>query len=286
MTWWRRLLRFLGVNAGVLVLALGLNLFLIPNKIAAGGTSGIAIILHYVLGTPVGLTMLVLDVPLFAMGFYRLGLFFGLRSLYGSAALAVAVDLLALVTPVPTTDPLLACLFGGVLVGFGLGLVFRFRGTTGGTDLAAAVVRTYTGVNMGQLLFLLDGAVVVAAGIVFNSWELSLYALIAIFVTAQVIDVVQEGFSYTKAFYIISDHAEDIAHRILHDLDRGGTAIKARGLYHNVEREVIFTVVNRAEVARLKELVHSIDPRAFVVVADVREVLGEGFKDYRKDQGL
>lgn len=283
---WKIFTKFFWVTVGVAVTALGLDLFLVPNKIAAGGTSGIATILHHMIGTPVGLTMLALDIPLYALGIYRLGLGFGLRSLYGSVSLAVLVDLFSLYVPVPTRDPLLASLFGGVLVGLGLGLVFRFRGTTGGTDLAAAILRTYTGMNIGQLLFVIDGIVVVAAGIIFQSWELALYALITIFVTTRVIDMVQEGISYAKAFFIISDHTGIIAARILHDLGRGATALTGRGLFTGSDREVILTVVNRSEVTRLKEMVYEIDPRAFIMVADVREVLGEGFKEYGGVKGI
>ena len=268
---------------GVALTALGLVLFLIPNKIAAGGVSGVATILYYVIGSPVGLTMLALNVPLFAMGIYRLGLTFGFRSLYGTLALSAAVDFFDLVLPVPTGDPFLASLFGGVLGGLGLGLVFRFRGSTGGTSLAAAILRTYTGVNIGQLLFLVDAMVVLAAGFVFQSWELALYALITIFVTAWVIDLVQEGFGYAKAFFIISSRVDIIADKILRELGRGATALKGRGLYTDTDREVLLTVVNRSEVSRLKEMVYETDPGAFVILADVREVLGEGFGEWRKN---
>lgn len=277
----KKLWEFLWVTAGVVLTALGLNLFLIPNKIAAGGVSGIAIILHHVVGSPVGLAMLALNVPLFAMGIYRLGLTFGFRSLYGTVSLSVVVDLLAPFLPVPTRDLLLAALFGGVLVGLGLGLVFRYRGTTGGTDLAAAVLRTYTGVNIGQLLFMVDAAVVIAAGFVFQSWELMLYALVTIFVTAWVIDLVQEGFSYAKAFFVISRRNDIIAGKILRHMGRGVTALKGRGLYTGNDCEVLLIVVNRSEVSRLKELVYETDPGAFVILADVREVLGEGFKEWK-----
>lgn len=270
-----------GVSAGVLLTALGLDMFLIPNKIAAGGVSGIATILYYLINVPVGLAMLSLNVPLFAAGIYRLGLRFGFRSLFGTVALSVAVDTLAPFLPVPTQDILLASLFGGVLVGLGLGLVFRYNGTTGGTDLAAAVLRTYTGANIGQLLFLVDATVVVAAGIVFKSAELAMYALITIFVTAWMIDLVQEGFSYTKAFLIISDQPSEIVSAIVRGLNRGATAWQAWGAYTGTEKEIVLSVVNRSEVTRLKEIVYEADPRAFVILADVHEVLGEGFKQYR-----
>lgn len=278
---WKVLREISGVGLGVVLTALGLDMFLIPNKIAAGGVSGIATILHYLINSPVGLAMLCLNVPLFAAGIYRLGLRFGFRSLFGTITLSVAVDGLAPFLPVPTQDILLASLFGGVLAGLGLGLVFRYNGTTGGTDLAAAILRTYTGANIGQLLFLVDATVVVAAGIVFQSAELAMYALITIFVTSWMIDLVQEGFSYTKAFFIISGQPAEITAAIVRGLNRGATAWPARGAYTGAEREVILSVVNRSEVTRLKEIVYEVDPHAFVVLTDVHEVLGEGFKQYK-----
>lgn len=280
----RAFTEFLGVTSGVALTALGLDLFLIPNKIAAGGVSGLATVLHYLIHVPVGLAMLVLNVPLFLMGIYRLGLKFGFRSLYGTISLSFLVDALAPYVPALTRDPLLASVFGGVFTGLGLGLVFRFRGTTGGTDLAAAVLRTYTGANVGQLLFMVDAIVVLAAGLAFNSWELAMYALITIFVTAWLIDLVQEGISYAKAFFIISDKADRIAPMVLQQLNRGATALQGRGMYTGVHREVLFVVVNRAEVTRLKDLVYQEDPRAFVIMADAHEVLGEGFKPLAKTQ--
>lgn len=224
--------------------------------------------------------MLALNVPLFVMGIYRLGLRFGFRSFYGTTALSLLIDALAPFLTPPTRDPLLAALFGGVMLGFGLGLVFRCRGTTGGTDLAAAILRSYTGVNVGQLLFLIDASVVLAAGITFNSVELAMYALITIFITAWLVDLVQEGVSYTRAFLIISSRSAEIEAAILNDLNRGATAWKARGVYTGQEREVLLSVVNRSEVSHLKEIIYSIDPCAFVVLASVHEVLGEGFKKY------
>lgn len=271
-------IEFIGVSVGVILTALGLDMFLIPNKIAAGGVSGIATVLHYVAGAPVGMTMLVLNIPLFLMGIYRLGLKFGFRSLYGTISLSILVDVLAPYLPVLTREPMLASVFGGVLTGLGLGLTFRFRGTTGGTDLAAAILRTYTGANVGQLLFLVDAMVVLAAGFAFNSWELAMYALITIFVTAWLIDLVQEGISYAKAFFIISDRSEVIGDAVLQQIDRGATALKGRGMYTGADKDILLVVVNRSQVTLLKDLVYRLDPKAFVILADVHEVLGEGFK--------
>lgn len=273
------------VTTGVALVALGLVMFLVPNKIAAGGVSGAAIVVYHVLGFPVGITMLFMNIPLFALGVYRLGLSFGFMSLYGTLGLSLLVDLFHRYVPVPTHDPFLASLYGGAVIGLGLGLVFRARGSTGGTALAAALLRSYTGLNIGRSLFLVDALVVLAAGLAFQSWELALYALLSIFVTGWVTDMVQEGMGmgYAKAFFIISNKPDDIGVAILEKLDRGGTALRGKGLYTGTDKDVLLTVVGRSEVSRLKELVYDIDPSAFVILTDVKEVLGEGFKKYGKD---
>lgn len=267
---------------GVLLVALGLDLFLVPNKIAAGGVSGIATILHHLLGLPVGATMLALNVPLFLWCFWRLGLGVGFRSLLGTILLSAVVDGLVPFLPVLTTDPLLASLYGGVLCGLGLGLVFRAKGTTGGTDLAAMILQSYVGINVGQLLFLVDGAVVLSAGFAFRSPELAMYAIITIFLSAWVIDLVQEGISYTKAFLIISEKHKELARLILTELNRGATLWQGTGAYTGAPRVVLLAVVSRSEVTRLKEIVYRVDPRAFVILVDAHEVLGEGFKELRE----
>lgn len=269
---------YLGITIGIIVMALGLDMFLVPNKIAAGGVSGIATILYHLFRIPVGVAMLVLNVPLFLVGIRKLGVGFGIRSLYGTIGLSLAVDVFAPYSPIPTHEPLLASLYGGILVGIGLGLVFRFKATTGGTDLAAAIVNRYlVWASVGFILFVIDALVIVAAGLVFNA-ELALYALITVFLTAKVIDVVQEGFGKAKAALIISDRSEEIGRVILKELDRGATVLKGQGVYTGTDKKVILSVVSRSEISILKELVHKIDPRAFVILTDIHEVLGEGFK--------
>ncbi|CCO07592.1 YitT family protein [Desulforamulus hydrothermalis] len=271
---------YAGVTVGVILTAVGLDAFLVPAKIAAGGLSGVATIFYHIAQWPVGLSMLVMNVPLFIWSVIRLGWRFTVNSVYGTVALSVFVDLLAPYLPLLTEDLLLASLYGGVLSGIGLGLVFRFNGTTGGTELLAAILRSYMGINIGQLLFIIDGLVVLWAGIVFNSAELAMYALITIFLTAWIIDLVIEGFSSAKAFLIITRKADAIARGIIQELDRSATAWKATGMYSGQEQEVLVSVVGRAEVSRLKELVKKEDPGAFIILADVHEVLGEGFKQW------
>lgn len=267
------------IFVGTFLTAIGLDMFLIPNKIAAGGVSGIATIIHYVAHFPVGVTMLAINIPLFLVGIKKLGVGFGIRSLFGTVALSVMIDAMASMNlPVPTKDPLLASIYGGIITGVGIGIVFRARGTTGGTDLAAAIVNNYMKLSVGVVLFVIDASVIVAAGIVFKSAELALYALLTVFLTSRVIDVVQEGFGYAKAAIIISQKPDEVSDAILNKLDRGATALRGRGMYTGTDRDVILAVVTRAEVTVLKELVQSIDPKAFVILTDVHEVLGEGFK--------
>lgn len=271
---------YLMVAFGSIMLAIGLAVFLIPNKIAPGGVSGLATIIFYVAGLPVGLTMLALNIPLFMIGFRQLGWAFAAKSLFGTILLSVAIDLLKPIVTAPTQDPLLASIYGGILVGAGLGVVFRAGGTTGGTDLAAQIARHWVKISSGFALVVIDGLVIALAGLVF-SLELALYALLSLFITARVIDLVQEGVGYFKAALIISERNLEIGQAILREMDRGATGLQGRGVYTGTSREVLLCVVSRPEVTKLKNLVALIDPRAFMVVTNVHEALGEGFKEMR-----
>ncbi|VBB05494.1 uncharacterised membrane protein yitt [Lucifera butyrica] len=273
-TWLRE---YVGITLGAVITAVSLNMFLIPNKVAAGGVSGLATVLHYLLNLPVGMTMLALNIPLFFLSVRVLGTRFGVNTLFGAAILSVAIDFTAPFTPVLTRDLLLSSLYGGVLSGIGMGLVFRFKGTTAGTDLAAAIMNKLFGVSVGQALLAVDFFVITFAGIAFKSAELSLYALISLFVTTQIIDLVQEGPSSAKAFFIMTCRPQQVAEAVIEQMGRGVTFLHGRGAYTDEERDVVFCVVNTSEVTRLKELVYKIDTRAFVILTDAHEVLGEGF---------
>ncbi len=272
---------YLGITIGAMATAVSLNMFLIPNKVAAGGVSGLATVLHYLLGLPVGATMLALNIPLFMLSIKVLGTKFGMKTLFGAAVLSLAIDITAPFTPLLTQDLLLSSLYGGVLAGIGMGLVFKFKGTTAGTDLAAAIINKIFGVSVGQALLGVDFFVIASAGLAFHSAELSLYALISLFVTTKIIDLVQEGPSSAKAFFIMSAVPEEVADAIIHDLGRGVTFLKGKGGYTGHPRETLLCVVSTREVTMLRELVYSIDKKAFVIVADAHEVLGEGFKEHR-----
>lgn len=274
-------MNYLGLTLGSLFVAVSLVAFQIPNKIAAGGVSGIAVIVHYVWALPVGMVILALNIPLFLLSWKELGMGFALRSLYGTAALSLLVDLLTPRLPVLTTDILLAAIYGGVLAGIGLGICFRHKGSTGGTDLAARLIHKYLKISLGQALLGIDFCVILGAGLVFNA-ELAMYALLALYVTSLVIDLVQEGVSHARGAFIISNYPEEITQAIFRFLDRGATAFQGRGQYTGREQEVIFCVVTRSEESQLKEIVHNVDPKAFLIVTNVHEVLGEGFKQRRR----
>jgi uncharacterized membrane-anchored protein YitT (DUF2179 family) len=278
---WKNLIDYLGIGLGCFLTAAGLVLFLVPNKIAAGGVSGLATVVFHVFGLPVGMTMLALNIPMFFLGVRELGVSFGLKSFYGTVMLALIIDLMESRTGTVTQDPLLASIYGGIVVGAGLALVFRFGGTTGGTTLAAQLLykRFRERISIGQSLLIVDFGVILLAGVAFNI-ELALYATISIFVTAKAIDVIQEGLGYTKACFIISNNAAEIADAVMNQLDRGGTMLKGHGIYTGKDRNILMSVVTRTELSKLKELVYRIDPKAFVIITDAHEALGEGFKNF------
>lgn len=276
--WFKILIDYLAITVGVILTAIALDAFLIPAKIAAGGVSGLATIIYHVSGFPVGVTMLAVNIPLFVTSLIVMGPSFGVRTVYGSVLVSIAVDVLQpLVTPI-TSDLALASVYGGVLSGLGLGLAFRHGGSTGGTDLAARLLNRFTHLSIGKSLLIIDFVVVSLAGIMFNA-ELALYALISIFVASKVIDLVQEGFSYAKTAIIISSQADMIASAILTRMGRGVTGLPGIGKYSGQPREVLLCVVSRREVTELKNLVRELDGNAFMTITDTYEVLGEGFKE-------
>lgn len=261
---------------GSLCIALSFNLFLSPNQVAAGGVSGISIIVKEWTGLEPAITQWALNIPLFLGGLLTLGGKFGVRTAVGSIVLPLMV-LLTKELPPLTNNVLLASIYGGMLVGLGLGLVFRGRGSTGGLDLAAQIIHRYTGLALSGCVALLDGLVIVTAGLVISP-EKALYALIGLFVTSKTINIVQLGFSQSKVAFIISRRPEQLRETILYELDRGFTTWQAAGGYTGEERKLLMVVIGQNEAARLKEWVRRVDPQAFVIISDTNEVLGEGFK--------
>jgi uncharacterized membrane-anchored protein YitT (DUF2179 family) len=281
----RRIRDYALMTAGIAITAWGLNAFLIPNRLAAGGVSGLATVFYYLfqdrfgVNVPIGMQMLLMNSVLLAIGVSRKGWRYGAKTVYGMVAMSVMVDVLAPFTPhLASGDRLLAVLYGGAVTGIGMGLVFKARGNTGGTDIVAQLLVDKVNLGIGQLMLAADGVVTVVAAIVLGP-DLALYGAVAVFVMGSVIDVVQEGLSVEKAAFIICDEPGRVADAVLHQLGRGATGLVARGLYSAEPREMVFTVVSRREIDALKALVLAVDPNAFLIIADVREVLGEGFKE-------
>jgi uncharacterized membrane-anchored protein YitT (DUF2179 family) len=263
------------VLAGCLIIALSFNLFLNPNQIASGGVAGISTIVHYLWNVEPAVTQWILNIPLFILGALFLGGQFGLKTAVSSVAMPFFVLLTSMIHP-PTTNPLLASIYGGLGIGAGLGVVFRAKGSTGGLDAAAQLIHKWTGIGYGLAVAILDGMVILAAGFVFSP-EKALYALIVLYVTAKTIDLVQLGFRRSKMAFIISSETEAIRQAVLQQLDRGLTLLDGRGGYTGENRPILMVVVGRTEVARLKAIVREADRDAFVILADAAEVLGEGF---------
>ncbi|KHF37815.1 YitT family protein [Halalkalibacter okhensis] len=265
------------ILVGAAFVAIAFNLFLLPNKIASGGVSGISTIVAHMIGIEPAFTQWALNIPLFILGILLLGgLKYGIKTLVGTLFLPFVVYFTR-DWSVGFEDALLGALFGGIGVGIGIGLVFRARASTGGTDLAAQIIQKYTGLTLGAAVFIIDGLIVITSAFTFGI-ELALYALISLYVTGKTVDMVQVGVGYAKVALIISNHQEEVRQSLLRDVDRGVTKLSGYGGYTDEERDVLMCVVNQTEVTKLKQVVKTVDPKAFVVVTNATEVLGEGFK--------
>ena len=275
------LLAYAQIVLGCIIGGAAYPLFLTPGQIAPGGLSGVAMILNHLFGTPVGMMSIVLNIPLFLVGFRAMGGLFVFRSLLATFLFSICIDILQL--PAMTLDPMLGCIFGGIVLGVGLGLIMRGSATTGGTDMLARMVhKRFSFISTGTFLFIFDCMVVVGAGFFIGAEE-ALYALICIFVSSKALDMVMIGVSTNKACFIISDNWERITHRLLYDMDRGVTHLIARGAYSGKERPVVLCVLPPSEAARMKKIVIEEDEDAFIFICDAHEALGEGFSKLNGD---
>ena len=272
----RQLVRdYLLVVIGALVTAVSFSWFFLPYDVAPGGVTGIATVLSSLTGLSVGLLSFLINVPLFLTGWRQVGWRFAVRSFVAMVLLSVFIDLLPPLNP--AGDIMLATVFGGVLLGVGLGIVVRAGATTGGTDMAAKMIHRLVGfLSIATILFIIDATVVLIAAMAFGI-QAGLWALIALFISSKAMDVVIKGFNTAMQFLIITREPDEIVRRIHGDLDRGCTRLKAYGTYSGEEMGTLLCVVARTEAARLKKVIAEADPNAFVTVCDVHEALGEGF---------
>jgi uncharacterized membrane-anchored protein YitT (DUF2179 family) len=269
---------------GSFILAAGFVLFITPYKIVPGGVYGISIVLHHLFGTPVGLMALAFDIPLTLIGIKVLGPRFGIKTVVGFILTALFVDGITYfygTEPLVEGDALLSSIFGGLFIGAGLGLIFKSRATSGGTDIVAMMISKYTKMPVGRLLIIVDSLIVLVGLAAFQDWKIPLYSLIVIFIAGKVLDTILEGIDYDKVLFIISDKTEEIREKLIVDLNRGGTLLKGEGMYNRNDRSIVFTVVNRRETVMLQDYIHQIDPNAFVTVLNANEILGNGFRSLK-----
>ena len=277
---WRSIRDYLLIISGSLVQALALRTFLIPAQLVGGGISGIAQLLHYLWRTPVGLITLLGNIPLFIIGWrYLGGPRFAVRTILSVVSFTIFADVLIELTgqaPI-TQDILLNSLYGGLLLGVGLGMVYLGRGTSGGTDILGRIMNQRLGMSISLAYMLTDSFAVLLAGFFFG-WDKSLYGLIMIYLSGVAADMVSQGTNIIREAMIITDETEKVVAAITEELGRGTTIIEATGGYPMKDRPIVFCVVTAGEVIRLKTIVHDADPDAFMVVGHANEALGEGFK--------
>lgn len=265
------------VLIGVVLITISINCFFLRLKIAPGGVSGLATVIHYITNISVGTIVFVLNIPLFIAGFLAFGKRFSVKTLIATFLLSFLLDN-TLFLPQITDDLLLASIFGGMIMGAGMAFVFKGGATTGGTDIAAKVVNKYfPAFNISEQLFCIDGLVVIFAMVVFRDFDIGLYSIITIWLSAKIIDIVFEGVGFAKAMFIISDSGEKIGNRILEEIGRGVTGLKGEGLYLKNDKKILLTVVDRTQIPTIKQIAKEEDKKSFVIITDVREALGEGF---------
>lgn len=263
---------------GSFLFAIGIQWFYHPASLVSGGVTGIAMIINYMTNAPVGIMLLVLNVPLFIISLRKYGWKFMAGSLLGTLVSSVAIDLLSLVDVNITTEPLLAAVYGGILDGLGLGIVYSTGATTGGTDVIAKLIREkFPYVNFGTMILALDAVIISAYAIIFQKYESAMYTVIAVYIATRVIDLVLYGSSQSKLCHIISEYSDDIKMAIVEKLNRGVTVLQGKGAYSGQDKQILLCVVKRQQIVEIKKIVKNIDKSAFVIVNDTRDVFGEGF---------
>ncbi len=269
------------ILAGSVLISVSVSVFTAPNDIAPGGMIGISTMLNYLWGFPIGMSVLVLNIPLFILGWRAFGGVFLAKTIAATVVSSIIMDMLSAVLPAYRGDMLLVTVFGGICAGAGLGLVFMCGATTGGTDLAARLLkRRFRHISLGRLMLGIDFGIVLLSAFVYRSYETPLYAVLVIFITGKVIDALLYGFDSGngKLMFIVSDKSDEIAKDILKKVGRGVTLLQARGAYRRVASEVLMCAVWRQELYKTYDVIYAIDPQAFIVVGDAGEISGEGFK--------
>ena len=274
----KRFLNYAKIVLGGAVYAVGFQFFCYPNAIVTGGVTGIAMIINFLTGLPVGVMSIVMNIPLFLLAWRRFGLHFMVGSLVGMLSANVAVDLLSMVDFVATTQPLMGAVYGGVFQGLGIGLVYTAGATTGGTDIIAKFLRVkYQHINFATFMLVLDAVIIAAFALIFDRYDSALYAIIGMFISSRLIDTTLYGTVNSKVCYIITDETDAIKNAITVHLDRGVTYLHGEGAWSGKEKKIILCVIRSRQIVELKRIIKSCDPHAFLIVSDSHEVFGEGF---------
>lgn len=272
------ILEILGSILGAFIMAIGISLFLLPNQLSSGGVAGIATITYYLLKIPMGTMILVINIPLFIISIFKIGKYFFIKTLIGTAGLSFFIDLLDRFEPL-TKDRFLACVYGGIILGIGTAIILKSNSSTGGSDLVSYVAKKYKPtIQAGNIIVLIDIFIVTLNMVFFKEIEIGLYSAIAIYLMGKVIDVLFEGIDFTKLMIIVSDKSEDISKQIEEKVERGATGLYGKGMYTDKEKLVLMCVAPRRDVAKIKIISRKIDPHSFIIITNSREVVGQGFK--------
>lgn len=266
------------LTIGTLLMAAGVSLFLLPNELSTGGFAGIATILYYLFKLPVGATMLILNIPLLILAYFKVGKKLLIRSIYGTITLSIFVDLFDKIMPL-THDKFLGCIYGGILSGVGTAIILRYNASTGGSDLLSYVIRSFKPqYRSGTLILAIDAVIITLNVIVFRTIEVGLYSAIAIFLMGKMIDIIFEGVNFAKVLLIISPKYKEIAKVVGDKVNRGSTGLYSKGMYTDEEKMTLLCVGSRQESYTIERIAKKIDKSAFIIVLNSREVLGRGFK--------
>ena len=263
---------------GTMLMAIGIDLFLVPSKLSTGGFSGIGTVLYYLWNIPVGTTTIILNIPLFILAFLKLGKKFTIKTIIGTASLSYFLNVFEKITPL-TTDKVLAFIYGSIAVGIGTAIVLKAKGSTGGSDLLASIIKAYNKkIKTGTLIIALDTIIVGVNVLFFREIEIALYSALAIYIMGKILDIFFEGIDFAKMILIISPKGEVISEKISKELARGTTKIKGIGMYKKESRKILLCVVSRNEVRHVMGIIEETDKTAFTIITNAREVYGKGFK--------
>lgn len=267
-----------GTMIGSFIMAIAVSLFLLPNQLSSGGIAGIATITYYLLNIPMGIMIIVINVPLFILAIFKIGKGFFFKSMIGTITLSIFIDFLDRLEPL-TNDRFLACIYGGIIMGLGTALLLKVNSSTGGTDLAGYIVRKYKPtISLSRAIIIIDTVIVTLNVIFLREIEIGLYSAIAIYLMGKMIDILFEGIYFTKLLLIISDKNEEIAKEIGDKIKRGTTGLFGKGMYTEEEKIVLMCAASRGDIAKIKMIARKIDPDSFIVITNSREVVGLGFK--------